>query len=95
MSFNLLILRTGGQSDSDNVDQWPDLLRDAIPDIEVNVRALRRRSHGDDRRGRRRLRQTSSFPEVFEKQTQTALDCLPPGPAPPRATTTPTSYTAT
>ena len=37
MGFNLLILRAGGLSEGSHIDEWPAKLREAIPDIEVNV----------------------------------------------------------
>ncbi len=37
MSFNLLIMRTGGQADAEYMDRWPGLLREAVPGIEVNI----------------------------------------------------------
>ncbi len=68
MSFNLLILRAGGQSDSDSIDRWPALLRDAIPDIEVNVA----RSVGEamEMIGEADAAFGNIVPEVFEKQTR-------------------------
>ncbi len=68
MGFNLLILRAGGQSDSDTIDQWPDLLREAIPDIEVNVA----RSAGEamEMIGEADAAFGNIVPEVFEKQTR-------------------------
>ncbi len=68
MGFNLLILRTGGQSDSESVDRWPDLLREAIPDIEVNIA----RSVGEamEMIGEADAAFGNIVPEVFEKQTK-------------------------
>ena len=68
MGFNLLILRAGGQSDSDTIDQWPDMLREAIPDIEVNVA----RSAGEamEMIGEADAAFGNIVPEVFEKQTR-------------------------
>lgn len=37
MGFNLLILRAGGLSGRSQIDEWPARLKEAIPDIEVNV----------------------------------------------------------
>ena len=36
MTFNLLIMRTGRSADSSHMDDWPRLLREAVPDIRVN-----------------------------------------------------------
>ena len=68
MGFNLMILRTGGQSDSESVDRWPDLLREAIPDIEVNIA----RSVGEamEMIGEADAAFGNIVPEVFEKQTK-------------------------
>ncbi len=38
MGFKLLILHPGPQAGGQPVDEWPGLLRQAIPDIEVTVR---------------------------------------------------------
>ncbi len=68
MGFNLLILRTGGQSDSESVDRWPDLLREAVPGIEVNVA----RSPGEamEMIGEADAAFGNIVPEVFEKRTK-------------------------
>ena len=68
MGFNLLILRSGGQSDSETIDRWPDMLRDAIPDIKVNVA----RSAGEAMElvGEADAAFGDIAPEVFEKQTK-------------------------
>ena len=79
MGFNLMILRTGGQSDSDNVDRWPDLLREAIPDIEVNIA----RSVGEamEMIGEADAAFGNIVPEVFEKQTKLRwISCPQAGP---------------
>ena len=80
MSFNLLILRTGGQSDSESIDQWPDMLREAIPDIEVNVA----RSVGEamEMIGEADAAFGNIVPDVFEKQTKLRwIACPQAGPA--------------
>ena len=68
MGFNLLILRTGGQSDNESIDRWPDMLRESIPDIEVNVA----RSVGEamEMIGEADAAFGNIVPEVFEKQTK-------------------------
>lgn len=37
MGFNLLILQGAGESGRSYIDGWPDRLREAIPDMEINV----------------------------------------------------------
>ncbi len=68
MGFNLLILRTGGQAESSHVDRWPELLAEAVPDIEVNVA----RSNGEamEMIGEADAAFGNIVPEVFEKQTK-------------------------
>ncbi|MCY4654002.1 MAG: D-2-hydroxyacid dehydrogenase [Dehalococcoidia bacterium] len=80
MAFNLLILRTGGQSDSESIDRWPDLLRESIPDIEVNVA----RSAGEamEMIGEADAAFGNIVSEVFEKQTKLRwIACPQAGPA--------------
>ena len=80
MGFNMLILRTGGQSDNEMVDRWPDMLREAIPDIEVNVA----RSVGEamEMIGEADAAFGNIVPEVFEKQTKLRwIACPQAGPA--------------
>lgn len=80
MGFNLLILRTGGQSDSESIDRWPDLLRESIPDIEVNVA----RSTGEamEMIGEADAAFGNIVSEVFEKQTKLRwIACPQAGPA--------------
>ena len=48
MSFNLLIFDEGAP-ERGRLGEWPDLLRERIPDIQVNVRYFSWRSDGDDR----------------------------------------------
>ncbi len=80
MGFNLLILRTGGQSDNETVDRWPDMLREAVPDIEVNVA----RSVGEamEMIGEADAAFGNIVPEVFEKRTKLRwIACPQAGPA--------------
>ena len=80
MGFNLLILRTGGQADSSHVDRWPELLAEAIPDIEVNVA----RSNGE---AMEMIEEADAafgniVPEVFDRQTKLRwIACPQAGPA--------------
>ena len=80
MGFNLLILRAGGQSDSESIDRWPDMLRESIPDIEVNVA----RSVGEamEMIGEADAAFGNIVPEVFEKQTKLRwIACPQAGPS--------------
>ena len=80
MGFNLLILRTGGQADSESVDEWPALLREAIPDIEVNVA----RSVGEamEMIGEADAAFGNIVPEVFDKRAKLRwIACPQAGPA--------------
>ena len=68
MGFNLLILRTGGQTDSSDVDDWPELVAQAVPDVEVNVA----RSIGEamEMIGEADAAFGNIVPEVFERRTK-------------------------
>ena len=80
MGFNLLILRTGGQAESSHVDRWPELLAEAVPDIEVNVA----RSNGEamEMIGEADAAFGNIVPEVFEKRTKLRwIACPQAGPA--------------
>ena len=68
MGFNLLILRAGGESGHSHIDAWPAKLREAIPDIEINVanstgEAMEMIEEADAAFG-------DIVPEVFERATK-------------------------
>ena len=68
MGFNLLILRAGGESGHSHIDAWPAKLREAIPDIEINVanstgEAMEMIAEADAAFG-------DIVPEVFERATK-------------------------
>ena len=67
MGFNLLIFNENGPG-SGPMDQWPDILRERIPDIEVNVansagEAMEMIGEADAAFG-------NIVPDVFERQTR-------------------------
>ena len=68
MSFNLLIMRTGGPTESSRIDEWPDLLAQAVPGIDVNVA----RSVGEamEMIGEADAAFGNIVPEVFERRTK-------------------------
>ncbi len=80
MTFNLLIMGTGRQSEGSHLDEWPRRLEDAVPGIRVNVA----RSAGEamEMIGEADAAFGDIVPEVFERRGNLRwIACPQAGPA--------------